>query len=112
MKIKCHLVKPECVVSISNKAYKFCCYNGSEDIIPKSQVFGINYFGKTPGYWVAAWLLEKKNLQYSVKKARWYNQDTGKLMPCFEITKHVPDKVKINNVELDEELIRQANESC
>ena len=106
MKTKCYLLKVESLISISDKAVKACCFDGSKDILPKSQIFGETYGGKSKGYWVAAWILEKKNLQYSSKKIKWYNPVTKKLTPHVEITKHIPDKIEPKENKPDATLIR------
>lgn len=105
MKTKCYSVRLESLVSISDKAYKATAFDGSCDILPKSQVFGRDWdVMKSEAYWIAAWILEKKNLQYSGKKEAWFNE-LGKMLPKITITRHIPKKVT-NKVIHDESLIR------
>ncbi len=73
-KVKCHSVRLQSLVSISDQAYKATGFDGSSDIIPKSQVYGPDYeVLKSEAYWIAAWILEKKNIQHSTKKTMWFN---------------------------------------
>lgn len=98
MKTKCYSVRLESLFSISDKAYKATAFDGSEAVLPKSQVFGTdNDVQKSDAYWIAAWILEKKELQYSGKKTGWFNHDNGRMEPNIEITveKHIPDKKQI-----------------
>jgi hypothetical protein len=105
MRTKCYSVRLESLFSISEKAYKACSFNGAEDIIPKSQVFGRDWdVIKSEAYWIAAWLLEKKNIQYSTKKEAWFDE-TGKRQPSYTVTKHVPDRIK-KGVSIDKSLER------
>lgn len=92
-KTLCLSVRLESLVSISEKAYKARSFDGSEDILPKSCVFGQDYeVQKSDAYWVAAWILEKKNLQYSHKKSSWFDENR-KMLPKYSIEKHTPSKV-------------------
>lgn len=94
-KTLCLSVRLESLVSISEKAYKARSFDGSEDILPKSCVFGQDYdVQKSDAYWIAAWILEKKNLQYSHKKSAWFDE-TGKMLPKYSIEKHTPNKVSV-----------------
>lgn len=105
MKTKCYSVRLESLVSISDKAFKARSFDGSEDILPKSQVFGQDYeVVKSKAYWISAWILEKKSLQYSSKKVGWFNSKTGNIEPnyTYEVKKHIPQqkipvKTPINN---------------
>lgn len=106
-KIKCISVKLESLVSISDKAYLARSFDGREDVIPKSQVFGDDWeVTKCSAYWISAWIMSKKDLQYSGKKVAWFNSDTGRIEPNIEIVKHVPEKIEIINVEPNKNLIR------
>ena len=70
MKTKCYSVRLESLVRISDKAYKATCFDGSSDIIPASLVFGADLdVQKSDAYWISAWILERKSLQYSAKKS-------------------------------------------
>ena len=69
MKTLCYSVRLESLVKISDKAYKATSFDGTTDIIPASQVFGQDYeVMKCEAYWISAWILGKKNIQYSPKK--------------------------------------------
>lgn len=107
MKTKCYSVRLQSLISISDKAYKATSFDGSEDILPKSQVFGQDYdVQKSDAYWIAAWILDKKNIQYSGKKEAWFNSETGKMLPTYTIEKHVPEKIETINTMPDASLIR------
>lgn len=107
MKVKCYSVRLESLVSISDKAFKAVAFDGSEAIIPKSQVFGDDYdVSKSEAYWISAWILEKKELQYSGKKEAWFDTDTGRMLPIITYKKHIPRKLEKSNAEPDESLIR------
>jgi hypothetical protein len=107
MRIKCLSIKLESLVSISDKACLAKSFDGREAIIPKSQIFEPDYeVTKSEAYWIAEWILEKKNIQFSRKKIAWFDKETGELLPHFEIKKHIPEKVKIKNVKPDSDLKR------
>jgi hypothetical protein len=107
MRVKCYSVKLQSLVRITDKAYKAQSFDGSEDIIPASQVFKKDFdVMKSEAYWIAAWILEKKAIQYSHKKAAWFDKDTGQMLPDYKIERHVPKKVKLKEVKPDKNLIR------
>ena len=58
-------VKYARLVEISPKAVKVECYDGSEDILPISQIREDGYHD---AILVPTWLAEKKNIQYATKK--------------------------------------------
>jgi len=94
MRTKCYSVRLESLVSISDKAYKATAFDGSTAIIPKSQVFGQDYeVNKSEAYWISAWILEKKTLQYSNKKEGVFNFKKNKIeKKCdYEIEFHTPE---------------------
>ena len=67
-------VRVKSVKEISPKAVLLTAFDGSEDIFPKSVIYGYdNEVEKSDALWIAAWILPKKNLQYSPRKS----QDTG-----------------------------------
>lgn len=75
-KVKCYSVRLESLVSISDKAYRASAFDGSTAILPKSQVFGRDYeVEKSDAYWISAWILGQKELQYSSKKQRWFEKE-------------------------------------
>jgi hypothetical protein len=70
-------------------------FDGSEALIPTSQIFGQDYsVSKSEAYWISAWILEKKDLQYSPKKEAWFDSVTRKMMPTYKIEKHTPERVE------------------
>lgn len=107
MKTKCYSVRLESLVSISDKAYKATAFDGSEAILPKSQVLAKDYdVQKSDAYWISSWILEQKELQYSSKKEAWFDKDTGKMLPTYHIEKHKPAKVEPIETEPHADLIR------
>ena len=107
MKTLCYSVRLDSLTSISPKAYKATAFDGSEAVLPKSQVFGQDYdVSKSDAYWIAAWILEKKDLQYSEKKKAWFDSDTGIMKPHIEVYHHIPEKKKVEMIEPPKELRR------
>lgn len=101
MRTECVSVRLESLVSISEKAYKAVAFDGSEAIIPKSQVFGRDYdVIKSEAWWISAWILEKKELQYSDKKRAWFDNESRERLPDIIVEKHTPERknVKRNNI--------------
>ncbi|MEJ8598995.1 hypothetical protein JSO62_09930 [Riemerella anatipestifer] len=109
MKIKCYSVRLQSLVKISDKAYKATAFDGSTAIIPISQVFGKDWeVLKTDSYWIAAWILEKKSIQYSGKKVAWFNAETCKIEPNYkyEVEHHIPEKKTKSKSTIKKELKR------
>lgn len=102
MRTLCYSVRLESLVRISDRAFKATAFDGSSDIIPASQVFGIDYdVAKSDAYWISAWILEKKSLQYSKKKQAWFDEN-GNILPTYTVEKHTPEKhtpVKSNEID-------------
>lgn len=95
MRSLCYSVRLLSLTEISDKCYKAIAFDGSEALIPKSQVFGQDYdVQKSDAYWISAWILEKKSIQYSAKKEAWFDTITRKMQPVFKIEKHIPEKVE------------------
>ena len=94
MKTKCYSVRLSSLTSISDKACVATAFDGTEAIIPTSQIFGQDWdVTKSDAYWISAWILEKKEIQYSRKKEAWFYNDTRKMAPSYTIKKHVPKKI-------------------
>src|SRR5690606_29623109 len=94
MRVKCYSVRLAGLVSVSDLAYRATAYDGSSDIIPKSQGFGQDHeVQKSDAYWLSAWILEKRSIQYSTKKEAWFDSDTGDRLPTITVTKHKPEKL-------------------
>ena len=78
MKTKCYSVRLDSLVQISDKCYLATAYDGSEDYIPAKFIFGYDpAVQKSNAYWIAAWILERKKLQYSAKKEARLKQLSG-----------------------------------
>lgn len=95
MRVKCYSVRLASLEPISRLAYKAVAFDGSSDIIPASQVFGQDYeVSKSDAWWISAWILEKKSLQYSRKKSANFDKETRRMIPEIIIEKHYPDHVR------------------
>lgn len=106
-KVLCCSVKLKSLISISDKAYVATSFDGSEDVLPKSQVFGQDYdIKKSDAYWISVWILENKNIQYSGKKKAWLDKTTGKMLPNVEYEHHVPKKADKTKIKHDADLFR------
>lgn len=108
---KCYSVRLELFYSISSKCYKALAFNGSEALIPASQYFGQDHsVSKSDSYWISAWILEKKELQYSIKK--WTNfSKAGKNIGKIEFKHHKPKKLDKTNIKHDTSLTRTTEDS-
>ena len=95
MRVRCYSVRLESLDRISDKAFLATAFDGSSDIIPASQVFGQDFeVQKSEAYWISAWILEKKKIQYSAKKSAWFDKETGRKLPNIVVEKHHPDHVQ------------------
>jgi phosphoribosylaminoimidazole carboxylase (NCAIR synthetase) len=94
MKSLCYSVRLSSLTAISDKCYKATAFDGSEALIPKSQVFGQDYsVQKSEAYWISEWILKQKSLQYSGKKQATFDSVTRKEVPTWTIEKHEPTKI-------------------
>ena len=104
MRTLCYSVRLESLVRISDKAFKATAFDGSSDIIPASQVFGRDYeVMKSDAYWISAWILGKKSIQYSGKKQAWFDEN-GNQLPTYTIERHQPEKREAKENNIIEEL--------
>ena len=107
MRTKCYSVRLKSMTSISTRCYKATAFDGSEALIPTSQYFGQDYeVTKSEAHWISAWILSKKDLQYSGKKDRFFDNKTRRMLPNVTFTKHIPVKKVIKKNHTDESLIR------
>lgn len=94
MRSLCYSVRLSSLTAISDKCYKAVAFDGSEALIPNSQIFGQDYsVQKSEAHWISAWILEKKELQYSGKKQAWFDSVTRKEVPTWTVEKHEPTKI-------------------
>lgn len=104
MKTLCYSVRLESLVRISDKAFRATAFDGTSDIIPASQVFGRDYeVQKSDAWWVSAWILGKKSIQYSTKKQAWFDEN-GHQMPTYTIERHTPEKLTPKESNIIDEL--------
>ena len=104
MRTLCYSVRLESLVRISDKAFKATAFDSSSDIIPASQVFGRDYeVMKSDAYWISAWILEKKSIQYSGKKQAWFDEN-GHQLPTYTIERHMPEKREAKESNIINEL--------
>lgn len=107
MKIKCLSVRLKSLDQISAKCFKATGFDGISDLIPISQVFGIDYsVSKSDAYWISEWILKQKKIQHSNKKAAIFDNDTGKMIPIFTIEKHIPKNKEAIEINPDASLIK------
>lgn len=93
MRTLCYSVRLESLVRISGKAFRATAFDGSTDIIPAIQVFGRDYdVMKSEAWWISAWILGKKSIQYSPKKQAWFDE-AGHQLPTITIERHTPDHI-------------------
>lgn len=99
MRVKCLSIRLESLTRISDKAFKAIAFDGSEAIIPSSQVYGEDYdVIKSNAYWISEWILEKKSIQYSRKKIAWFDSETKKILPTYIVEEYTPDEIsKVDN---------------
>ena len=93
--VTCHSVRLQSLTEISPKCYLAKCWNGSEAFVPKSVVFGQDWeVQKSEAWWIAAWFLVKEDvhIQYSSKKERRFNKETGAMLPEITYIRHIPEK--------------------
>lgn len=106
MKTLCYSVRLESLTRISEKAYKATSFDGSSDILPASQVFGRDFeVMKSDAYWIAAWILPKKDIQYSSKKQAWFNEE-GRKLPTYTVEKHEPKRMEAKESNIINDLKR------
>lgn len=67
-KVLCYSVKIKRIEKITHKSYKIFSFNGMVDILPASQIYGIDTETKGLSYWVAAWILEKRISNIRIKR--------------------------------------------
>ena len=104
MRTLCYSVRLESLVRISDKAFRATAFDGTSDIIPASQVFGRDYeVQKSDAWWVSAWILGKKSIQYSTKKQAWFDEN-GHQLPTYTIERHTPEKLTPKESNIIEEL--------
>jgi hypothetical protein len=60
---------------------------------------------KSDAYWISAWILEKKSIQYSGKKQAWFDEN-GHRLPTYTIERHTPDKREAKESNVINELKR------
>lgn len=106
MKTRCYSVRLKELREISPKALLATAFDGSTAVIPKSQMFGADYdIQKSEAYWISAWILEKKSMQYSCKKEAWFDSN-GKMLPTYTVIKHIPEKIEPTKIEPNKDLLR------
>ena len=106
MRTLCYSVRLESLVKISRRAFRATAFDGSSDIIPVSQVFGMDYdVRKSDAYWISAWILGKKSIQYSGKKQAWFDEN-GNQLPTYTIDRHTPEKKEAKESNIIQEIKR------
>ena len=63
-KVLCCSVRLQTLVRISDKCFRATSFDGRQDLIPASQIFGQDYdVSKSDAYWISEWILEKNKLK-------------------------------------------------
>lgn len=105
MRTLCYSVRLQSLTPISSACFKAVAFDGSTALIPASQYFGQDYdVQKCYAYWISAWILGKKDIQYSCKKAAWFDSVTMQQLQNYIVEKHKPSKIKLIEVKLIKEL--------
>lgn len=107
-KTECYSVRLESMIKISDKCYKAVGFDGSEALIPASQVFGRDMSrtsDKSDSWWISSWILSKRDLQYSKKKSATFD-DNGKIVPNIRIDVITPEAIEANEASPDEALLK------
>lgn len=106
MKVKCYSVRLASLDAISDKACKAVAFDGSEAVIPVSQIYGQDFQSvKSEAWWISAWILDKVELQHSTKKVAYFDKDTKEKLDII-IQKHMPTKANPVADNTIKELIR------
>lgn len=104
MRTLCYSVRLESLVRVSDKAFRATAFDGSSAIIPASQVFGQDYsIAKSDAWWISAWILRRKNIQYSHKKQAWFDED-GRQLPTITVEHHTPQHKEARETNIINEL--------
>jgi len=109
-KVKCYSVRLESMISVSEKCYKATAFDGSTALIPKSQVFGQDYdVEKSEAWWVSAWILGQKDIQYSKKKVSFFDKERAEFIPetGVEIETHIPEEKQCVETDPIAELVKE-----
>jgi len=109
-KVKCYSVRLESLISVSEKCYKATSFDGSTALIPKSQVFGQDSdVQKSEAFWISEWILKQKELQYSEKKASFFDKERADFIPetGVKIDRHIPEVKDPVEVEVVAELVKE-----
>lgn len=104
MKSLCVSVRVESFHKISDKAYLLRSFDGREAVIPASQYYGEDFdVSKSRAVWISEWILQKKDIQWSSKKTAYFDSETRKQLPSFEIKKHVAvDMAPVENNKIND----------
>ena len=105
MRTKCYSVRVKSIQAISPRAYKVSSFDGGEDILPSSCIFGQDYeVQRSDAYWIASWILEKKNIQYSTRKVAWFDSETRKMLPEYVVSHHIPELMEVKEDNIIDQL--------
>lgn len=101
---KAYSVRVASVEDISPKAVRLTAFDGSSDIFPKSAIFGEDLeVTRYAALWVAAWILPKKELQFSTKKVAFFGGRGQMRRFVVQAEEHKPERVApAGNNEIDE----------
>lgn len=90
---KCISVRLKALFPISEKAYKAIAFDGTSDLIPASEYFGLDTeTTKSRGYWIAEWILKRKILQRKTNdpKVAWFDENRNRCAAPERIKRREP----------------------
>lgn len=109
---KCFSVAVKDCQRISANCFRVVTYDGSEALVPVSQVYGTDPL-KPGNMLLTSWILERKNLQYSSKTPIWVDEHSGNVVKRGQLhstVHHKPPVLQPVKIEADADLIRKSNE--
>lgn len=103
---KCYSIRLQGLIRISEKCYRAIAFDGSEALIPKSQVFGPDYgVQKSEAYWITEWILDRVDIQHSRKKWTTFTK-SGENIGQITIEHHIPEVLDPTTIKHNEALKR------
>lgn len=103
MKDLCYSVRVESIVRYGN-AYKVRTFDGQEDFIPAQFVYERDLdVEKSEAWWISAWILERKHVQYSAKKSASFDRQTRQQMSTRVVERHKAERMQpVESNEIEE----------
>lgn len=88
--------------------FRAVAFDGSSAWIPEWAYCGPDFsVSRSEAYWIAAKVLETRQLQYSIKKsADFYKKGSMWQMVEYKVEKFVPERITPQQTKPDEDLVR------